>query len=309
MRLPRATVRDSELAVSLEALALDCDDASFGVDSVMVVRGGEVVLERYWHGWAPRMPHEMYSVTKTFTATAVGIAADEGLIDVDSPLRQFFGREGDGIDERITLRHLLTMTSGRTASDSEMRFRSRDQAVAAYAELEQVRAPGTAFSYCSLTSHILSLALRVRTGKTLFDFLEPRLLSPLGISAPAWQSDLDGNQVGGSGLFLTTEDLACCGLLFLQRGSFAGRRIFSESWHASATSPQIDTAIPGEDRSEWMQGYGYQMWRGLNSTYRADGMLGQFAIVAPDHDSVIAVTARSHNTDRILAAVADRLLT
>lgn len=307
MSLPRGVDERGELARSFARLAVALSDDALGVDSVMVIAGGRVVGERWWRGCSPSLPHEMYSVTKTFTSLAVGVAVSEGRLSIEEPLRAFFGAEGNGIDRRITLRHLLTMSSGRESNDLDLSFTTPDSAIVHYASLPQLDEPGTTFAYSSLSSHIASLALGRRTGVTLYDYLDRRVLRPLGIVSPAWQTDLEGNQLGGTGLFLTTEELARLGLVLLGGGVYDGRVIVSPSWVEEASRAHLDTALPDESRPEWKQGYGFQLWRGLHSTYRADGMLGQYAIVAPKKDMVVAVTARSQRTHIILDRVAEHL--
>ncbi len=306
--IPRALVTEPELIFALQRLERDLADPTLGVDSLMVVRDGAVIFERWWRRQAAEMPHETFSVTKTLTATAVGVAIDRGLLNIDEPVRAFFGDEGSGIDETISVRHLLTMSSGRVADDSNVRLARSTDAVATFAGLGQRTIPGSTFAYCSLTSHLLSLIIRSRVDATLLEYLLPSVFEPLGIATPAWDTDLDGNQVGGVGLHLTTEDIVKIGLLFQGRGIFGDRRVFSEAWHLAATSAQIDTKVPGETRGEWTQGYGFQMWRGLHNTYRADGMLGQFSIVAPQARMTIATTARSKHTERMLAHISRNLL-
>ncbi|MFJ4223485.1 serine hydrolase domain-containing protein [Microbacterium sp. NPDC089695] len=295
-------------ARALAALRDDLSDPSLAVDSLMVVHGDDVVLEHWAEGCPPAAPHAVYSVTKTVTAIAAGIAVDEGLLDIDAPVRDVLGDLGAAIDARITVRHLLTMSSGRAAGDVRLSSLTSAEAVTAFVDLPELSAPGEVFAYCSLSSHLLGLAVARAQGSRLLPLLDERVFAPLGIATPAWETDRDGHQVGGSGLYLTTEDIARLGVLLRDRGSWRGRRIFSERWHEQATAAQIATDLPEEHRPEWAQGYGFQMWRGLHDVYRADGMLGQFAVIAPDVDLVVVTTARSAHTDRILAAIADRLL-
>jgi len=306
--LLRRASADARYEPGLEGLVDDLSDPALAVDSLLVVREDEVICEHWWDGYLPSAPHAMYSVTKTLTATAVGIAIDEGRMGLDDPIRGYLGPAGASIDAATTIRHLLTMSSGRAAGELRLGPLTSEQAVEAFAGLPQRTAVGAEFAYCSLSSHLLGLAVSSAVGMTLLEFLELRVFAPLRIATPAWETDRTGNQLGGTGLFLTTNDLAKVGALLRDGGVFGGYRLFSEEWHTVATSTQIGTAAPGETRQEWMQGYGFQLWRGLHDVFRADGMLGQFCVVAPSRRLVVVTTARSSHTDRILAAIADRLL-
>jgi hypothetical protein len=152
---------------------------------------------------------------------------------------------------------------------------------------------------------VLALAVQRRTGERLLDYLRPRLLDPLGITRAAW-TRWAGTDLGYSGLHISTEAVARLGLLLLQDGTWQGRRLLPEGWVATASSALADTTHH-PDPVDWTVGYGHQMWRSRHG-FRADGAYGQFALVLPEHDLVVAVTSCTETTHEVLDAVWDELL-
>jgi CubicO group peptidase (beta-lactamase class C family) len=303
--LPRATPTEQGVdPTSLAELSgrLSADD--LGVDSVMVLSRGAVLFEQWWHEQSPSRAHEMFSVTKSFTSTAIGMACDEGLLSVDEPVLAFFPTYASASVRAnvgaMSLRHLLTMSSGHGSELwRSMKARPDEDWVRIFLETPLALPPGSRFRYSSANSHLLSAALANRTGRTMAEFLTPRLFNPLGIAPPRWDTDSRGIPEGGRGMWLRTADLAALGQLYLNGGRWGERRIVSEEWVEQATGARIDTDLPGE----WAQGYGFQFWCGLGGTFRADGAFGQFAVVHPEREIVVAVTASSKCTDAILEAI------
>ena len=147
---------------------------------------------------------------------------------------------------------------------------------------------------------MLSAIVQKVTGDKLVDYLYPRLFRPLGIVNVKWQESPEGINCGGWGLYLKTEDLAKMGQLFLQKGKWNSKQLLPESWIEEATTSKI-ASLPSGMRpenltmkpqdSDWLQGYGYQMWRCRHNGFRADGAAGQYIIVLPEKDAVIVTTA------------------
>jgi hypothetical protein len=157
--------------------------------------------------------------------------------------------------------------------------------------------PGSRFLYNSMATYMLSSIVQKVTGEKVIDYLQPRLFEPLGIIKPDWEEDPKHINTGGWGLRLKTEDIARFAQLFLQKGQWKGRQILPKGWVEEASAAHI-IQHPGysqarRDSSDWEQGYGYQMWRTLNNGYRGDGAFGQYAIVLPDQDAVIAITSET----------------
>jgi hypothetical protein len=167
--------------------------------------------------------------------------------------------------------------------------------------------PGTKFLYNSAATYMLSAIVTKVTGQKVYDYLTPRLFEPLGIENADWETDPQGYNTGGWGLRLKTEDIAKFGQLFLQEGKWKRKRILSKKWVKEASTAKIiqHPELPKEkrDSSDWEQGYCYQMWRGRNNAYRGDGAFGQFCLIMPDQDAVIAITSEAFDMQDELNAI------
>lgn len=290
--LPRSTPEPQGVSSGALGLLLAELDAQLdSVHGVVVARHGHVVAEASWAPYAVDRPHSMYSVSKSFTATAVGFAVAEGLLTVDDRLIDHFPgsapADPDARVRELRVRHLLTMTTGHADDTMEAIFDDETgDGVAAFLATPLAADPGTHFVYNTGASYVLSALVQKLSGMRLLDYLTPRLLEPLGIRGARWEQDARGIDMGGFGLSITTRELAAFGQLFLQRGVFAGERLLSEEWVATASAPLVPNAggVP-----DWRQGYGYQMWTSVHG-YRGDGAFGQFCLVLPDDDAVIAIT-------------------
>ena len=140
----------------------------------------------------------------------------------------------------------------------------------------------------------------------MLDYLKPRLFAPLGIENPEWGASPQGNTIGGYGLYIRTEDIAKFGQLYLQKGKWNGKQIVPESWVAQATAKQVSNG--SDPAKDWDQGYGFQFWRCRHGAYRGDGAFGQFCLVLPEQDAVIAITADTKDMQAELNVVWDNLL-
>jgi CubicO group peptidase (beta-lactamase class C family) len=153
---------------------------------------------------------------------------------------------------------------------------------------------------------MLSAIVRKVTGETVLDYLKPRLFEPLGIENPVWGTSPQGNTLGGWGLYIRTEDIAKFGQLYLQHGSWHGKQLVPASWVAQATAKQVSNG--SDPTKDWDQGYGFQFWECRHGAYRGDGANGQFCIVMPEQDSVVAITADTRDMQAELNVVWDKLL-
>ena len=286
---------------------------SFGsVHSVMLVRHGFVVAERWWPPGAPDVAADVWSVSKSFTSTAVGLAIAErrfALSDfvVDLLPDEAPGEIGDRL-ARLSVRHLLTMTTGHgteSLPDDERLTQPRwaQHILAQPLDFE----PGTHFQYNSGASYLLSAIIQSVMGMALLEYLRPRLFEPLGIRNPTWLRSPQGVDAGGWGLSIRTEDIAKFGQLYLQRGQWNGVSLILAEWVAEATGRQVSNGDPTQP-DDWMQGYGYQFWRCRNGAYRGDGKLGQFCIVMPDQDAVLVLTGDVEDMSSELNLVWEHLL-
>ncbi|TFC91231.1 MULTISPECIES: serine hydrolase [Cryobacterium] len=280
--------------------------------SLMVIRHGRVVAEGWWYPFAAQHPHLMFSVSKSFTSTAVGLAIDEGRLTLDGLvidlLPDDLPAQIDAHLAALTVRHLLTMTTGH-ATDTVSLADDAPGDNWARAILAQPLefAPGSHYVYNSGASYLLSAILHRLTGERLFDYLAPRLFEPLGIVGATWESCPRGIDAGGWGLSLTTEQLATFGQLLLQRGEWNGTQLVPAEWIDEATSLQVDTSGTEHD-VDGRQGYGYQFWLNRPTGYRADGAFGQFCLVLPETDAVIVLTSALATAQRALDLVWEHLL-
>jgi len=284
--------------------------------SVMLLRHGKVVAEGWWTPYAPELTHSMYSTSKSFTATAVGLAVGEDRLRVDDKIVSFFPELVPNpmpphLSE-LTVKHLLTMTVGHDPDPSQVIPGGSDTWVKAFLATPIVKEPGSTFLYNSMASHVLSAIVTKVTGEKVIDYLRPRLFEPLGISGIDWETDPEANNTGGWGLRLHTEDMAKFGQLFLQDGVWNGHRLLPEGWVAEASSFKIqqDPDRPAEqrDQSDWHQGYCYQMWRCRHDAFRCDGAFGQYIVMMPEQDAVLAITSQTDNMQGILDLVWEHLL-
>jgi CubicO group peptidase (beta-lactamase class C family) len=281
------------------------------VHSVMIVRHGKVVAEGFWGPYQASDPHVMYSVTKSFTSTAVGFAAREKLLSLNDTVLSFFpDRAPQKPAERMKemrIRDLLRMSTGHAKDPSPDVKAVKDGGwVKAFLASNVEDKPGTHFLYNSAGSYVLGAIVQKVSGTTLEEFLRPRLFEPLGLEAPLWGKSPEGVNLGDGGISLHTEDLAKFGQLYLQKGVWNGKRLLSEEWVEAATS--LQTSSGGNPDSNWDAGYGYQFWRNKVTGYRADGAFGQFSMVLPKYDAVVAMTSGTSNMAAVMDAVWDTLL-
>lgn len=297
---------------------LDAVESMPGVElhSLMVPRRGVLVAAGWWRPYRPDGLHLLYSLSKSFTSSALGIAAGEGLVSLDDPVVAYFpelDREvSDARTRRILVRHLAAMASGH-AADTWPVVNGRDPAhpVRAFLRLPPEREPGSVFAYNQSATYTLAAILQRVSGTTLTVYLRSRLLDPLGTPEVAWSQSPPGQDLGFSGLYATTETVALLGELYRNDGVWRGRRILPAHWVQEATSKQIGTETFGLDtdgpRPDWNIGYGFQFWQSRHG-YRADGAFGQFSLVLPDEEAVVAMTGQSEDTQALLEAVWEQLL-
>jgi CubicO group peptidase (beta-lactamase class C family) len=263
------------------------------IHSLMLLRHGNVIAEGWWSPYGRDYPHKLFSLSKSFTSTAVGLAVNEGYFSIDDSVLSFFPDESPAeVNEHLAamrVRHLLTMTTGHVVDTwANMFDRSNDCWIKGFFEVPVTHAPGTHFLYNTGATYMLAAIVQKTTGMKLLDYLQPRLFEPLGIENLTWDESPQGIVMGGIGLNLKTEDIARFGQLYLQKGMWQGKQILPESWVTEATSFQVangDYAL-----SDWAQGYGYQFWRCRHGAYRGDGAFGQYCIVMPEQDAVLAMT-------------------
>jgi len=287
------------------------------IQSFMLVRHGHVVAEGWWSPYGPEIPHKMFSLSKSFTSTAVGLAIAEGKLSLDDPVISFFPEDAPTDPspylKAMRVRDLLIMSSGHNSNTvarlgDVMRnsVHSGESITRAFLAAPVECKPGTLFIYNTPGSYMLSAIVQKVTGQTVFDYLQPRLFEPLGIEHPTWDASPQGITFGGVGLNIRTEDIARFGQLYLQKGRWNGKQLLPASWVEMATARQ--TSNGSEPTSDWDQGYGYQFWRCRHGLYRGDGAFGQYCIVMPEQDAVVAITSGTRDMQAVMNLVWDKLL-
>ncbi len=284
------------------------------VHGFMLLRHGSVVAEGWWSPQGREYPHMLFSVSKSFTATAVGLAMSEGYFAIDDPVLSFFPDEAptevSACLTAMRVRDLLTMTTGHAVDTwSYMTERADGNWIKGFLEVPVLYAPGTHFLYNTGATYLLSAIVQKTTGVKLVEYLEPRLFEPLGISNATWEESPQGINSGGIGLSIRTEDIARFGQLHLQTGMWRDRQLLPEGWVEAATSVQVSNGSAAAD-SDATQGYGYQFWRCRHGAYRASGLFGQYCIVMPEQDAVLAFTSGIDvfDSDQLLNLTWERLL-
>jgi len=278
----------------------------------MLLRHGNVAAEGWWTPYGPDLPHSVFSLSKTFTSTAIGLAVDEGLLTVDEPVLRFFPDEApenpsDNL-RAMTVRHLLSMNTGHHEDTTGAVWRGEDKDWSrAFLSLPVEHEPGTWFVYNTAATYMLSVIITKLTGEILVDYLKPRLFEPLGIANPVWDVDPEGRSIGGSGLHLCTEDIARLGQVYLQSGVWNGQQVVPAAWIAEAIAAHSDNSNT-QTNPDSSVGYGYQIWRCRHNAYRGDGAFGQFCVVMPEQDTVIAITSGLRDMQRILDLIWEDLL-
>ncbi len=293
--LPRSTPSAGGIDAHGILAFLDAVDAQ-GIElhSLMIVRGGAVVAEGWWHPYAAPRPHLLYSLSKSVTSLAVGWAVAEGRVSLtDRVIDLLPDAVPDPVDPRVaelTLHHVLSMSTGHI-EDTLDRARALDPDITrGFLRIPPERPVGSCFVYNNATTFVCARIVEKVTGTTLVDYLRPRLFDPLGIRPGRWITDAAGQTLGFTGLHLTTESIAALGQLVLQDGVWDGRHLVPAGWVDRATSRQIDNSDNVGSGPDWRQGYGYQFWMSRHGV-RGDGAFGQFSLVLPAQDAVIVTTA------------------
>lgn len=309
--LPRSTPEAQGLsAAALDAFVAALDSSDQELQTLILLRHGQVVLEAEWLPYRIADRHHLFSVSKSFTSIGIGLLLDSGKLTLDDPVVSFF--DGDDLPAAISdnlaamkIRHLLTMSTGH-AEDTTGALQQDHRMVRTFLSLPVEHQPGAPFVYNSGATYMLSAILQKVTGETLLDYLRPRLFEPLGIDEAAWQRSREGVVVGGWGLSISTESLAKFSQLLLQRGEWDGKQLVSAAWIDEATKKQVDNST--EDNPDWKQGYGFQFWRARHNAYRGDGAFGQYCLVFPDHDATLVITSAAPDMQAVMDLIFEHLL-
>lgn len=308
----------------LDALEHDGHDPH----SLVLARHGHVVARGWWSPYSPERVQLVYSLSKSFTATVVGLLVDEGRMSLEDRVFDLIpaGELPDGATvsdryRRLTVGHCLTMATGHDtdawtpavgAASMEVAppGSAADPVLAAVLDHEPEHEPGTAWAYNQVATYLVAHAVRAVTGGSLLDLARARLLcalDPDGADHVAWHVTGTGRELGFSGLHVGTEAILGLAQTYLDRGAWQGRRLLSDDWVATATTP---TGLPNREPDpdpDWREGYGCSFW-GARHGYRGDGAFGQFAVVLPEHDVALALTEETADLQAVLDLLWEHLL-
>ena len=266
------------------------------IRAMQIVKGKEPMLRMAFEPYDFEAPMHLYSLSKSFTSTAVGICVDEGLLSPDTKMCELFADKmpnemTDALRE-VKLHDLLSMQSGHTACVLDQ-IRWLDDPVKGFFAIPTVHKPGTVFAYSTAATCMCAAAVERVTGKKLVDFLDERLFQKLGIEKPIWRESKSGQTLGGTGLELSSDSITKFGVMLKNKGTYNGERIVSEEYIALATkrhSIDLNNGSP-----DWTAGYGYQFWINGREGYRGDGAFGQLCMVFPASDTVVTVLGEVGN--------------
>ena len=285
--------------------------------SLMVVDEGKVVYERWNVGFSPDQLQVMWSVSKTFTAFAIGFAQQDGLLSTSDKVVSFF--DEDMLPENphpwledLTIHDLLIMSSGLPDLTYDVLDNKVDDWGRSFLNSDFIFEPGHQFNYNSMNGYILSMIISKVTGQTMEDYLDEKLFAPLKIRDYHSLKSPQGFDAGGWGLYLSTESLAKAGQFFLQKGNWNGKQLLAQEWFDTASYPHImqytnlieDPAVLENIKDDQgFQGYGYQMWNCTDGAVRMHGANGQLAIIFPQQNAVVVTTAFSSDEQKLLDSI------
>ncbi|MBL8165798.1 MAG: serine hydrolase, partial [Anaerolineae bacterium] len=310
-RFPRSTPEAQGIASqSVSALVSTLESQNAHIHSFMLLRHGHLIAEGWWHPYCREDTHSLYSLTKSFTSTAIGLLISSGRLSLDDTILSIFPEDAPPNPspnlQAMAVRHLLSMSNGHDTEVQDEMLAEHGNVIRAFLAHPVPHQPGTHFLYNSIASHILSEIVRKLTGEHLVDFLRPRLFEPLGITHYYWETRPFTTTTGGWGLHLTTADIAAFGQLYLNKGLWNGQQLIPAAWVELATSFKVSNGSNPD--SDWEQGYCYQFWRCRHNMYRGDGAFGQYCVVMPEYDAVLAVNAGLGDMQLPLNAVWEQLL-
>lgn len=301
-------VSPEEAGVRSEGIIRFLDDMKarhLHMHAMMILRHGKVIAEASFAPWSKDNLHMLFSLSKSFTSTVVGFAAQDGLLRLTDRLADFFPEhlpaEPCENMKKMTLKHLLTMNTGHGEEPRRVGDCWEAAFLRSYVEYE----PGTHFLYNTFATYMLAAVVQKVTGKKLLSYLREKLMDPLGMSTDIWfEESPTGVATGGFGLNVRVEDIAKLGQFYLNHGKWEGKQLLNERWIADAQTPWSDNSHHGGPDSDWGSGYGYQFWMCRpEHVFRGDGAFGQYCVVMPDQDMVIAINSGVDDMGAVLDSI------
>jgi len=312
---------------SLEGFINKVRERNLNVDAVMAIKDGTILG---LHRFTDTIIHNVFSVAKSHTATAIGFAIEEGKLSLtDKPADMFADILPADMDSRwkeVTLYNLLTMTSGhgkphlmavdrrklRGETEEKLPKEMMDEWLLFAFSCPMVYEPGEKFSYGNLAPYVAGRMLEKAVGMSIRDYLYEKFWGPIGMDKPQWDADLKGHTFAASDLYLDIVDMAKLGELYAGGGVYKGRRFLSEEWIKTAGSCHVASSHinPAGNAIDEEEGYGFYFWinHGAQNSYRCYGREGQFVIILPEKNAVIAVQAMNSDVQPLIDTVWEQIL-
>ena len=295
----------SEQGVDARGIAAFLDalegDPSIEPHGLIIQRHGRRIAEGHWAPHTGEGPRLVYSLSKTFTGTALGLLLGEGRLSLDDLVSDHLPGLFDGASasaRQLRIRHLASLSTGHDRETLLEAFAlDPSDPVRGFLQIPPDAAPGSLFAYNQPPVLALATILQTLAGERLVDYLRPRVLDPIGVADLRWAQARPGLDMGFSGVHTNLDAVARLGQLYLDDGRWGGRRILPEGWVADASAQQIDN--PREPEVDWRQGYGFMLWRSRHG-YRGDGAFGQFMVVLPEQDVVVAMFSCTQEMQAVL---------
>jgi Beta-lactamase class C and other penicillin binding proteins len=288
--LPRAASPEEAGISSSEILEFlkDVKEAGFELHGFMVIRDGVVGAEGFFPPFSKEYRHQMWSVSKSFVSAAIGFLIDEGHLALQTKIQDIFPeylpKKKDENLEKLTVEHVLTMTSGKLTKYLSTKGENADW-TKEYFDAPWYNEPGKEFKYVNENYYLLAAVVKKISGESVVKYLTPRLFEPLGIENPFWETDSRGVENGGWGLYLKTEDMAKYILCLQRRGKFEGKQVIPEEWAAAATTKRVDCK---SFHASSNFGYGYGFWMNpVPDSFRANGLFSQFGISFDRYNAIL----------------------
>ena len=302
-----AGVRASGIAAFLDVIEGDDRIEPHGL---IIHRHGRRIAEGYWAPHTADRCRLVYSLSKSFTGTALGLQLGEGRLSLDDlvsdHLPEFFDDDTPDATRRMRIRHIASMASGHAAETILDAYTADpDDPVRGFLRVPPDGEPGTVWAYNQPPVLTLARILQRLAGERLVDYLRPRVLDPIGAGDLRWRQLPEGFDMGFSGVFTGLDTIARLGQLYLDDGMWNGERVLPDGWVREASS--VQTPNGDWDQIDWQQGYGFQFWNSRHG-YRGDGAFGQFMVILPEHDAVIAMFSCTDEMQTVLDAMWEHLL-
>lgn len=316
MKKPLPVSAPSAMGVDASAISRYIDainrDAEVEFHGLVILKRGHVIADACWSPYKRQEPTMLFSLSKSFTSTAIGFCVQEGRLALGDKVLGFFPDDAPKDGEfwgDMTVHHLLSMNTGHDQDPTGAVVSTPDgDWVRAFFAQPLSFQPGTHFTYNTAATYLLSVIVQKLTGQTVLEYLTTRLFDPLGIEDASWECCPKGYNTGGFGLSITTDDIARFGQFCLQRGAWDGQQLLNAAWIDAASSAHSDNAATG-GTLDWGSGYGYQFWRCVpEGVYRGDGAFGQYCVVMPELEAVVAITSGVQNMQTVLTLLWDILM-